>query len=170
MQIFKELFFTLKVLKISNLKALRIDTFFEQILMPILNTLPIGVNLGKAQAAFCIIKEWSEQQKSEGKDVTLDVLRKTFPIEYNPYYASKKWFNHLFYEDVATPEYDGTEAIGPVQGNWDFDKKKRFNIDTTDNKKVTMLKMWRKDSLEYLIKMVAEKKLFNGTLDVVPVE
>ena len=40
MQIFKELFFTLKVLKISNLKALRIDTFFEQILMPILNTLP----------------------------------------------------------------------------------------------------------------------------------
>ena len=34
-QIFKELFFTLKVLKISNLKALRIDTFFEQILMPI---------------------------------------------------------------------------------------------------------------------------------------
>lgn len=134
------------------------------------NDNPIGVNLGKAQAAFCIIKEWSEQQKSEGKDVTLKVLRETFPIEYNPYYASKKWFNHLFYEDVATPEYDGEEAIGPVQGNWDFDKKKRFNIDTTDNKKVTMLKMWRKDSLEHLIKMVAEKKLFNGTLDVVPVE
>ena len=33
-----------------------------------------------------------------------------------------------------------------------------------------MLKMWRKDSLEHLIKKVAEKKLFNGTLDVVPVE
>ena len=54
--------------------------------------------------------------------------------------------------------------------NWDFDKKGRFNIDTTDEKTVIMLKMWRKDSLEHLIKMVAEKKLFNGTLDVVPVE
>ena len=134
------------------------------------NDKPIGVNLGKAQAAFCIIKEWSEQQKSEGKDVTLDVLRKTFPIEYNPYYAHGKWFTHLFYEVVNNPEYDGTEAEGPVQGNWDFDKKGRFNIDTTDEKKVTMLKMWRKDSLEHLIKKVAEKKLFNGTLDVVPVE
>ena len=134
------------------------------------NDKPIGVNLGKAQAAFCIIKEWSEQQKSEGKAVTLDVLRKTFPIAYNPYYASEKWFKHLFYEVVDNPEYDGTEAKGPVQGNWDFDKKGRFNIDTTDEKTVTMLKMWRKDSLEHLIKMVAEKKLFNGTLDVVPVE
>ena len=134
------------------------------------NDKPIGVNLGKAQTAFCIIKEWSEQQKSEGKDVTLNVLRKTFPIEYNPYYAPGKCFTHLFYEVVNTPEYDGTEAEGPVQGNWDFDKKGRFNIDTTDEKKVTMLKMWRKDSLEHLIKKVAEKKLFNGTLDVVPVE
>ena len=102
--------------------------------------------------------------------MTLDVLRKTFPIAYNPYYASEKWFKHLFYEVVDNPEYDGTEAKGPVQGNWDFDKKGRFNIDTTDEKKVTMLKMWRKDSLEHLIKKVAEKKLFNGTLDVVPVE
>lgn len=134
------------------------------------NDKPIGVNLGKAQAAFCIIKEWSEQQKSEGKAVTLDVLRKTFPIAYNPYYAPGKYFKHLFYEVNDNPEYDGTEAKGPVQGNWDFDKKGRFNIDTTDEKTVTMLKMWRKDSLEHLIKMVDEKKLFNGTLDVVPVE
>ena len=134
------------------------------------NDKPIGVNLGKAQAAFCIIKEWSEQQKSEGKAVTQDVLRETFPIAYNPYYAPGKYFKHLFYEVNDNPEYDGTEAKGPVQGNWDFDKKGRFNIDTTDEKTVTMLKMWRKDSLEHLIKMVAEKKLFNGTLDVVPVE
>ena len=131
---------------------------------------PIGVNLGKAQAAFCIVKIWAELQKSEGKDVTLDILRKTFPIAYNPYYANGKWFKYLFYEVGGTPEYDGTEADGPVLGNWDFDKKGRFNIETTDGKTVTMLKMWRKDSLENLVEMVKQKKLFNGTLDVVPVE
>ena len=31
-----------KVLKISNIKALKTDSFFEQIFIPILNTLPEG--------------------------------------------------------------------------------------------------------------------------------
>ena len=41
-----------KVLKISNIKALKTDSFFEQIFIPILNTLPFraffsNVHLGK---------------------------------------------------------------------------------------------------------------------------
>lgn len=130
----------------------------------------IGNNLGKSQTAYCIIKKWVELQKNEGKTVTLDILRQAFPISYNPYYAHGKWFQHLFYEAVNTFEYDGTEAEGPVQGNWDFDKKGNFDIETTDGKKVTMLKMWRKDALEHFIEKVNTNKLFNRTLDVVPAE
>lgn len=97
-------------------------------------------------------------------------LNRTFPRSYNPYYDNGKWFKHLFYEVSDSYEYDGEKADGPVQGNWDFDKKGRFTIDTTDGKKVTMLKMWRKDALENLIKKVEEKKLFKGVLNVVPIE
>lgn len=130
----------------------------------------IGNNLGKSQTAYCIIKKWVELQKNEGKTVTLDILRNTFPISYNPYYAHGKWFQHMFYEVVNTFEYDGTEAEGPVQGNWDFDKKGNYNIETTDDKIVTMLKMWRKDALEYFIEEIKKHQLFKGTLDVVPAE
>lgn len=129
----------------------------------------IGTNLGKAQTAFCIVKLWAERQKADGKDVTLEILNKTIPRAYNPYYENGKWFKDLFYEVGATPMYDGEKADGPVQGNWDFDTKGRFNIETTDGKKVTMLKMWRKDGLEHLIEEVTKRKLFKGTLDIVPI-
>ena len=131
-----------------------------------LNNIP----LGKAMTAFCIINLWVSIQKSEGKDVTIDVLNRTFPREYNPYYENAKCFKHLFYEVSDNYSYDGEKADGPVQGNWDFDKKGRFNIETTDGKTVTLLKMWRKDSLENLIDMVNQMSLFKGTLDVVPAE
>lgn len=131
-----------------------------------LNNIP----LGKAMTAFCIINLWVSIQKSEGKDVTIDVLNRTFPRKYNPYYENGKWFKYLFYEVSDNYSYDGDRADGPVQGNWDFDKKGRFNIETTDGKTVTLLKMWRKDSLENLIDMVNQKSLFKGTLDVVPAE
>ena len=125
---------------------------------------------GKAITAFCIIKLWVSIREKEGQEVTLDILRKTFPRKYNPYYENGKWFKYLFYEVSGSYSYDGDKADGLVQGNWDFDKKGRFNIETTDGKTVTMLKMWRKDSLENLIEMVKQERLFNGTLDVVPVE
>ena len=135
------------------------------------NEKPLSAHpLGKAMTAFLIINQWVSIRKEEGQEVTLDILRKTFPRKYNPYYENAKCFKHLFYEVSDSYSYDGERADGSVQGNWDFDKKGRFNIETTDGKTVTMLKMWRKDSLENLIEIVKQKKLFNGILDVVPVE
>ena len=131
---------------------------------------PVGMNLGKAQTAFCVINLWTKLQKEEGKDVTLDLLRETFIRKFNPYYENGKWFKYLFYEETASLEYDGEKAEGPVSGNWDFDKKGRFSVETTDGKKVAMLRMWRKDGLEHLIEMMKQKKLFKGSLDVVPVD
>ena len=128
----------------------------------------IGTNLGKGQAAFCVVCLWTKLQEEEGKEVTLAVLRKTFPRTFNPYYNNGKWFRYLFYEETGSLEYDGERAEGPVQGNWDFDKKGRFTLETSDGKKVSMLKMWRKDGLEHLIEMIEQKKLFDGSLDVVP--
>lgn len=128
------------------------------------------MNLGKAQTAFCVINLWTKLQKEEGKDVTLDLLRETFIRKFNPYYENGKWFKYLFYEETASLEYDGEKAEGPVSGNWDFDKKGRFSVETTDGKKVAMLRMWRKDGLEHLIEMMKQKKLFKGSLDVVPVD
>ena len=79
-------------------------------------------------------------------------------------------FKNLFYEVANNYQYNGEKANGPVQGNWDFDKKGRFDIDTTDGKKVTMLKMWRKDSLEKLVEMVEKENLFKDLLIVLPAE
>lgn len=131
---------------------------------------PVGMNLGKAQTAFCVINLWTKLLKEEGKDVTLDLLRETFTRKFNPYYENGKWFKFLFYEETASLEYDGEKTEGPVSGNWDFDKKGRFSVETTDGKKVAMLRMWRKDGLEHLIEMMKQKKLFKGSLDVVPVD
>lgn len=133
------------------------------------NTLA-GKNLGKAQTAFCIVNLWADEQKQNGQKVTLDELRKNFPRSFNPYYEAGKWFKCLFYEETNNPVYDGENGDGPVLGNWDFDKKGRFTIETTDGKQVTMLKMWRKDGLEHLKDKVREKNLIKGSLDVVPVK
>lgn len=126
--------------------------------------------LGKAKTALCIIKKWVSIKKSKGEPVTLDILNDTFPRKYNPYYENGKWFKNLFYEVANNYQYNGEKANGPVQGNWDFDKNGRFDIDTTDGKKVTMLKMWRKDSLEKLVEMVEKEKLFKDLLIVLPAE
>ena len=135
------------------------------------NEKPLSAHpLGKAMTAFRIVNQWVSIRKEEGQEVTLDILRKTFPRKYNPYYENAKCFKHLFYEVSDSYSYDGERADGPVQGNWDFDKKGRFDIETTDGKTITMLKMWRKDALENLIMKVEEKKLFKGLLNVVPID
>jgi dsDNA-binding SOS-regulon protein len=122
--------------------------------------------LGKAMTAFCIVKKWVDIQR---KNVTLTELNDAFPRKCNPYYERGQWYNHLFYEVADNYFYDGENAEGEVQGNWDFDKKGRFNINLTGGQKVTMLKMWRKDALETLTEWTEKKKLFNGLLNVVPV-
>ena len=125
--------------------------------------------LSNAQAAFAIINKWASILKDGGNDVTLDILNKTFPIECNPYYERERRFKHLFYEVASSYSYDGEKADRPVQGNWDFDKKGRFIIETTDGKQVTMLKLWRMESLEALVEWVKKKELFSCTLNIVPV-
>lgn len=149
--------------QLSKRDTTRYDVFYGNVA---LNKTP----LGNAQAALAIIRKWISIQKGEGKDVTLEILNKTFPRACNPYYERGQWFSQLFYEVAGSYNYDGEKADGPVLGNWDFDKKGRFDIETADGKRVTMLKMWRKESLEALVKWVEEKKLFSESLDIVPVE
>lgn len=149
--------------QLSKRDTTRYDVFYGNVA---LNKTP----LGSAQAALAIICKWISIQKVEKKAVTLDILNKTFPRACNPYYDGGQWFSQLFYEVAGSYNYDGEKADGPVLGNWDFDKKGRFDIETTDGKRVTMLKMWRKESLEALVKWVKEKKLFSESLDIVPVE
>ena len=132
--------------------------------------MPLNIEpLGKAMTAFSIVKKWVDIQKEQGKNVTLTELNGTFPRKCNPYYERGQWYKHLFYEVADNYFYDGENAEGEVQGNWDFDKKGRFNINLTGGQKVTMLKMWRKDALETLIEWTEKENLFNGLLNVVPV-
>ena len=122
--------------------------------------------LGKAETVLCIIKLWS---KLHGNSITLQELRDTFPVSYNPYYANGQWYEHLFYLDGGC-HYDGPKGDGSVPtSKWDIDVKRYF-IHTKDGK-VIFLKMWRKDCLEHFIQSVDEAKLFpEGALSVVPVE
>ena len=122
--------------------------------------------LGKAETALCIIKLWC---KLHGNTITLQDLRDTFPVSYNPYYANGQWYEHLFYLD-GDCRYDGPNGDGSVPtSKWDIDAKK-YCIDTKDGN-VIFLKMWRKDGLEHFIQAVEEAKLFpEGALNVVPVD
>ena len=122
--------------------------------------------LGKAETVLCIIKLWS---KLHDNDITLQDLRDTFPVSYNPYYANGQWYEHLFYLD-GDSHYDGPNGDGSVPtSKWNIDAKKYF-IDTKDGK-VIFLKMWRKDGLEHFIQAVDDAKLFtDGALNVVPVD
>lgn len=125
--------------------------------------------LGKAETAFCIVNKWVELKD---KKVTLQDLRNAFPINYNPYYAQGKWFRYLFYDRDGENSiiYDGTEGNHQKPtSNWDFDSKGRYDI-CTEGGKVIFLKMWRKSCLEHFIKKVTDAKLFEGTINVVPVD
>ena len=123
-----------------------------------------GEPLGKAGTVLCIIKQWALLQKK----VTLQILRDTFPLSYNPYYATGQWYKYLFYaKDNCT--YDGPKGDGSVPtSKWDIDAS-RYMIDTEDGP-VIFLKMWRKDGLEHFIEEVQKAGLFpEGSLNVVPV-
>ena len=122
------------------------------------------VALGKAGTVLCIIKQWALLQSK----VTLQTLRATFPLSYNPYYAAGQWYEHLFYAK-GNCTYDGPKGDGSVPtSKWDIDASK-YSIDTDDGP-VIFLKMWRKDGLEHFIEEVQKAGLFpEGSLNVVPV-
>lgn len=125
--------------------------------------------LGNGQAAFSIVKLWVKEQIAKNKEVTFETLNDKFPLSCNPYYAKSQVFEHLFYEfkDDGTYTYDGKKGNkNPVVGNWDFDKKGNFNLETSDGKIITMLKMWRKDALDALKDHIEKKKLFNNSVAV----
>lgn len=122
--------------------------------------------LGKAETVLCIIKLWS---KLHNDNITLQELRDTFPVSYNPYYEKGQWYSHLFYLE-GDCHYDGPNGDESVPtSKWDIDVQK-YSISTKDGR-VVFLKMWRKDGLEHFIQAVNETQLFpDGALNVVPIE
>lgn len=129
--------------------------------------------LGKGLTAYNIVSLWVEEQKNQGNTVTIGDLNRAFPLSCNPYYEKNQAFEHLFYvwKTDYSYIYDGVKGNkSQVIGNWDFDKKGRFNIETTDSQIVTMLKMWRKDALFKLVAEVKRKELFKNVLSVVPAD
>ena len=132
-----------------------------------------------AETAWLIIKAWAEKVKNS--KVSLDNLQNTYftPQDCNPYYQSSRWFKYLFYENKGKDgeyAYDVTEDSEPViAGGWDFynpknDRDKKFCISTKEGENYAiMLKMWRKDGLQKLIKHVTDSKYFKeGTLTIQP--
>ena len=130
-----------------------------------------------AETAWLIIKAWAE--KVNGGNVSIEDLREKFTSENsNTYYKSGKWLKHLFYDYSPEGNYeaDGDENknVQIQAGGWDFydaakNGNERFLIDAKDRKKVIMLKMWRKDGLQKLIKLVTDSKYFKeGTLTIQP--
>lgn len=130
-----------------------------------------GKPAGKGMTAHIIIKQWAELYNSKnGRYPDIDTLRLKFPKEIHAYYKNGTWFQNLFYlfknengvyyyfNDDDSP-FEWEEA---TDWKWDFDPKGRFYIPTSENGDVILLKMWRKDNLEELIKRA--KDLFHGKL------
>ncbi len=145
--------------EVSKRDTTKYNVYFED---KILNNKP----LGKAETVLCIVKKWVGLNNA----VTLQDLRKTFPLSYNPYYANGKWYKDLFYAKNECV-YDGEKGDGSKPtSNWDIDFNGKYDIETADGP-VVLLKMWRKDGLEHFIKKVEDAKLFHtGTLNVVAVD
>lgn len=110
--------------------------------------------LGKGEAALDVIRCWIELSHHN----SLEELRYDFPISCSDYYKHGKWFKHLFYEYKPDYqyEYDGTEVQGVVEGNWDFYHDDQHCLQMSDGSKVVMLKMWRKSTIEGLLKYINE--------------
>lgn len=112
--------------------------------------------LGKGEAALEVIRCWIELSHHN----SLEELRYDFPISCSDYYKHGKWFKHLFYEYKSDYqyEYDGTEVQGIVKGNWDFYHDDQHCLQMSDGSKVVMLKMWRKSTIEGLLKYINEQQ------------
>lgn len=120
--------------------------------------------VSKSEVAYLIFREWAEKHKA-----TLDDMRNTFPVAVNPYYASGKYFQHLFYSYSPTNAYyfDGKDPrfanSVPCTGVWDFYHDNQHEYDG-----ITNLKMWRKDAFDSLIDHVGKNLVnFRKNLSVV---
>lgn len=116
--------------------------------------------LGKGEAALEVIRCWMEYTKHN----SLQELRKDFPISCSDYYKHGKWFKYLFYEyrQDFQYSYDGTEAQGIVEGNWDFYHDDQHCLTMADGSKIVMLKMWRKSTLEGLVYHIKQSSVILG--------
>lgn len=120
----------------------------------------------KGITAWVIITKWAQLYKESGKKLDLEILRKTFPRECNPYYEQGKWYKHLFYPKNGCV-YDGEKGDGSVPtSHWDIDFNGKYDIQTEEGP-VTFLKMWRKDALEQFIEKATAMAIFDGKLSVI---
>lgn len=116
----------------------------------------------KSEVAFIIFREWAN-----ANNATIADMRRNFPVSINSYYASKKYFNHLFYiHTVGGYYYDGDDPkYGPnvpYIGNWDF-----YHDSLHQYCGITNLKMWRKDAFESLLSHIKDNhKSFSIDLSI----
>ena len=135
-----------------------------------------GKPANNSETAWIIINKWAE----ENNGVDIETLRKKFnPDNCNSYYAQRNWLQHLFYEynDDGIYETDGKKNNGTKfeAGGWDIYKPKnpddrKFRIKLSNGEDAIMLKVWRKDAVEKLIKLVTDSnnKYFKNELFVQP--
>lgn len=116
----------------------------------------------KSEVAFIIFREWANENNA-----TIADMRQNFPVTINSYYASEKYFKHLFYiHTVGGYYYDGIDPkYGqnvPCIGNWDF-----YHDNLHKYCGITNLKMWRKDAFESLLSHIKDNhKSFYNDLSI----
>lgn len=128
-----------------------------------------GKPANNSETAWLIINKWVEKEIDAGRNVDLTTLQKKFTCAVcNPYYATGRWFKNLFYEYNSNGLYktdgDAENIVEFKAGGWDIYKPKdeehdrKFRIKMSNNKDAIMLKVWRKDAVEKLIKLVTDSK------------
>jgi len=83
-------------------------------------------------------------------------MREAFPVSLNPYFASGKLFQHLFYQhSINAYHFDGKDSRFSSDviddSNWHFyrDNKHKYNG-------IVNLKFWQNDAFESLIAYLRE--------------
>ena len=127
--------------------------------------------LNNAQTVWRIVKLWVNLQQ---RTVSLEELNKIFPRRISHYYESGKWYQHLFVEkDNCTFDGENGNKQKVPDDCWDIDWGGKYDILLTypamsiPPKYATLLKMWRRDDTEELIKYSMSKPEFKDKLSVV---
>lgn len=120
--------------------------------------------VSKSEVAYLIFREWAK-----ANNAGIAQMRNAFPVNINPYYASGKYFQHLFYNYSPTNNYyfDGSNPkFGSnvlCTGNWDF-----YHDNQHVYGGITNLKMWRKDAFDSLIEHIKKSlSTFSSLLSIV---
>ena len=126
--------------------------------------------LAKGRAACVFFSQWLQMQK---KGVSLEDVKKAFPISINQYYATNKWdfLDSLIYL-VKTSEYEhyvvnaSGKEIRLEDDCWDFYPLNGRQCGwgyLKDNERAIMAKMWRTEDFQRLLDHIkANPKLFSG--------